>query len=227
MKLAIDTSTEIASIALVQESQVLAELTWHCGQNHTAELLPHLTLLLEKAKVSLQATQCIIVAKGPGSFNGLRVGMATAKGLALSLGVPIIGISTLEAAAYQHAETGLPICPIFNAGREEIATATYQMKGNEWLQITPEHITTLDALCLKISKKTVFCGEYISEVATELKQRLKQKAVIPPPAARLRRASFLAELGQKRLETGNFDNISTLQPIYLRKPPITKPKKRH
>lgn len=227
MKLAIDTSTETASIALIHESQVLAELTWHCGQNHTTELLPYLTLLLEKTKVSLQSTQCIIVAKGPGSFNGLRVGMATAKGLALSLGVPIIGISTLEADAYQHAETGLPICPIFNAGREEVATAVYQMKGSKWLQLTPEHITTLDALCSEISKKTVFCGEYIAEVATELKRRLKQKAVITSPAARLRRASFLAELGQKRLEAGDVDNISTLQPIYLRKPPITKPKKQH
>jgi tRNA threonylcarbamoyladenosine biosynthesis protein TsaB len=153
--------------------------------------------------------------------------MATAKGLALSLGIPIIGISTLEADAYRHADTGLPICPIYNAGRGEIATAMYQMKGGEWLQLTPEHITTLDALCSEISKKTVFCGEYITEVTAELKKRLRQKAVIPPPAARLRRAGFLAELGQKRLEAGKIDNISTVQPIYLRKPPITKPKKQH
>jgi tRNA threonylcarbamoyladenosine biosynthesis protein TsaB len=153
--------------------------------------------------------------------------MATAKGLALSLGVPIIGISTLEADAYQHAETGLPVYPIFNAGRGEIATAVYQMKASKWLQITPEHITTLDALCSEISEKTVFCGEYIREIATELKLRLKQKAVIPTPAARLRRAGFLAELGQKRFEAGDFDNVSTLQPIYLRKPPITKPKKQY
>jgi tRNA threonylcarbamoyladenosine biosynthesis protein TsaB len=227
MKLAIDTSTETASIALVKESKVLAELTWHCGQNHTAQLLPYLTLLLDKAKVSLQSTRCIIVAKGPGSFNGLRVGMATAKGLALSLGVPIIGISTLETDAYQHAETGLPICPIFNAGRGEIATALYQMKGNEWLQLISEHITTFDALCSDISKKTVFCGEYIPEIETQLKQQLKQKAIIPTPAARLRRANFLAELGQKHLEAGKVDNISTLQPLYLRRPPITKPKKQH
>ena len=82
MQLAIDTSTDTASLALVQGSEVLAELTWHCGQNHTIELLPHLTHLLNQAKLSLQSINFIIVAKGPGSFNGLRVGISTAKGLA-------------------------------------------------------------------------------------------------------------------------------------------------
>ena len=226
MKLAIDTSTDTASIALVQGSEVLAELTWHCGQNHTTQLLPNLIYLLDKTKVNLQSARCIIVAKGPGSFNGLRVGIGTAKGLAFSLGIPIIGISTLEIEAYPHAETGLPICPILNAGREEIATALYQKKGNEWLQLTPEHITTVDALCSQITTKTVFCGEFIPFIATQLRKQLKQRAIIPPPATRLRRASFLAELGQQRLETGNLDNPRSLQPLYLRRPPITKPKRR-
>jgi len=227
LKLAIDTSTDTASIALVQDSETLAELTWRCGHNHTTQLLPCLAHLLDRTKVSLQSTRCIIVAKGPGSFNGLRVGIGTAKGLAFSLGIPIIGISTLEAAAYQHAETGLPTCPILNAGREEIATALYQKKGNRWLQLTPEHITTVDALCAQITVKTVFCGEFLPSIATQLREQLKQKAVIPPPATRLRRASFLAELGQQRLEAGNYDNLSTLQPLYLRRPPITKPKRRY
>ena len=225
MNLAIDTSTDTASIALVQDSEVLAELTWRCGQNHTTQLLPHLTYLLDKTKVNLQSARCIIVAKGPGSFNGLRVGISTAKGLAFTLGIPIIGISTLEVEAYQHAETGLPVCPIFNAGRGEIATALYQKKGSKWLQLTPEHITTVDTLCPQITTKTVFCGELAPLVATQLRKQLRQKAVILPPAARLRRAGFLAELGQQRLEADNCDNPSTLQPLYLRRPPITKPKR--
>ena len=136
MQLAIDTSTDTASLALVQGSQVLAELTWHCGQNHTVELLPQLTHLLNQTKINLHSINCIIVARGPGSFNGLRVGISTAKGLAFSLGIPIVGISTLEVDAYQHAETGLPICPILNAGRGEIATAIYQRKHNKWHQLT-------------------------------------------------------------------------------------------
>jgi len=226
MQLAIDTSTDTASLALVQDSEVLAELTWRCGQNHTVELLSHLSHLLNRANLDLQSTSGIIVARGPGSFNGLRVGVSTAKGLAFSLGIPIVGIGTMEVEAYQHAETGLPICPIFNAGRGEIATAIYQKKHNKWCQLVTEHITTVDALCSQITTKTIFCGEFIPSIATQLSKKLRQKAIIPPSAARLRRASFLAELGLKRLKAGDYDNPATLQPIYLRRPPITKPKHR-
>jgi len=226
MQLAIDTSTDTASLALVQDGEVLAELTWRCGQNHTVQLLPHLAHLLDKTEVNLQSLSCITVARGPGSFNGLRVGISTAKGLAFSLGIPIVGISTLEVDAYQHAETGLPICPIFNAGRGEIATAIYQKKHHMWCQLISEHITTVDALCSQITTKTIFCGEFTPFIATELRKQLKQRAIIPPPATRLRRASFLAELGQQRLEAGDYDNPATLQPLYLRQPPITKPRHR-
>ncbi len=226
MQLAIDTSTNTASLALVENSQVLAELTWRCGQNHTVELLPQLTHLLNQTKTNLHSIQTIIVARGPGSFNGLRVGISTAKGLAFGLGVPLVGVSTLEVEAYQHAETGLPICTIFNAGRGEIATAMYQKKRNKWHQLIAEHITTIDTLCSLITTKTLFCGEFIPFITSQLKERLKQRAIIPPPAARLRRAGFLAELGQQRIEAGNYDNLATLQPLYLRRPSITKPKHR-
>lgn len=226
MQLAIDTSTDTASVALVQDSEVLAELTWRSGQNHTVELLPHLAHLLNQAKLSLQSINGIIVAKGPGSFNGLRVGVSTAKGLAFSLQVPIVGISTLEVEAYQHAGTGLPVCPVFNAGRGEIATAIYQRQDNEWRQLAAEHITTVETLCSQITTKTIFCGEFIPVIAPQLRKQLKGWAVIPTAASSLRRASFLAELGLKRLKAGNYDNPATLQPIYLRRPPITQPKHR-
>ncbi len=226
MQLAIDTSTDTASLALVKDSEVLAELTWHCGQNHTTQLLPHLAHLLKQTKLNLQSTSCVIVAKGPGSFDGLRVGISTAKGIAFSLGIPIVGISTIEVEAYQHAETGLPICPIFNAGRGEIGTAIYQRKNNEWCQLTAEHITTVEVLCSQITTKTIFCGEFMPSIATQLRKALRQKAIIVSSVARLRRASFLAELGLKRLKAGNYDNPTTLQPLYLRRPPITKAKHR-
>ena len=95
MQLAIDTSTDTAGIALARDREVLAELTWHCGQNHTTQLLPQIAHLLNQTGIDLKSISGIIVARGPGSFNGLRVGISTAKGLAFSLGVPIIGISTL------------------------------------------------------------------------------------------------------------------------------------
>jgi tRNA threonylcarbamoyl adenosine modification protein YeaZ len=224
MLLTIDTSTDNASIALVQGDESPTELNWRCEQNHTVELLPHLARLLDEAKVGISSISCVIVAKGPGSFNGLRAGISTAKGLAFGLGIPIIGISGLEVAAYQHAETGLPICPIFNAGRGEIATAIYQKKDNRWCQLVVEHITTVDALCSGIITKTIFCGEFVPQVANELKKQLREKAIVA--TAELPRARLLAELGKQRLEAGDCDHLTTLQPLYLRRPAITQPKHR-
>jgi len=224
MQIAIDTSTETASLALSQDGEILAEVTWRCGQNHSAQLLPCLSHLLDKGKLSLDSADCVIVARGPGSYNGLRVGISTAKGLAFSLGIPVIGIGTLEVEAYPHAETGLPVCPVFNAGRGEIATAMYRMKRNKWHQLVAEQVTTVDALCSGIMSKTIFCGEYVPVIAPQLKERLGRKAVILSPAASLRRASFLAELGLKRFQVGDCDDPATLQPLYLRAPAITKPR---
>ncbi len=220
MLLTIDTSTDSASLALVQDSKTLAEATWRCGQNHSVELLPRLSQLLNETETELKAIDCILVAKGPGSFNGLRVGLSTAKGLAFSLDIPIIGISSLELEACQHAESDLPIGPIFNARRGEIATALYQNKDNKWQQLTPEHITTIEALDSEIKGKTLFCGEYLPLIASQLKEKLKGKAVIAPD--RPRRASLLAELAKGRLEAGDYDSPATLQPLYLRRPAITR-----
>ena len=226
MLVAIDTSTDNASLALAKDGQILAEFTWYCGRNHSVELLPQLVYLLNRAKLDVKSISGIIVARGPGSFNGLRVGISSAKGLAFSLGIPIIGISTLEVAAYQHAETSLPICSILNAGRGEIATAMYQQKGNQWLALAAEYITTVDTLCSETTTKTIFCGEFVPVIAEQLRWQLKQRAVIPPLASALRRSGYLAELGRQRLEAGEFDDIATLQPLYLRRPHITKPKHR-
>ena len=226
MQLAIDTSTDTASLALLKEGHLLAEVTWRCRQNHTVQLLPHLSQLLDQAGLEIQSIVAVIVARGPGSFNGLRVGLGTAKGLALSLKIPLVGISTLEAEAYQHAETGRPICPIFKAGGGEIATAIYQRKGGQWCQLVAEHITTIESLCSKITTRTLFCGEFAETIAKELSNRLGARAIIPPLATRLRRAGYLAELGLRRLEAGDYDNPASLQPLYLRRPAITKPKRR-
>jgi tRNA threonylcarbamoyl adenosine modification protein YeaZ len=217
--LTIDTSTDSAGLALVQDGRTLAETSWRCNQNHSVELLPHLTRLLEEAEVELKLVGCILVAKGPGSFNGLRVGLSTAKGLAFSLGIPIIGISSLALEACQHAESDLPIGPIFNAGRGEIATALYQNKDS-WQQLAPEHITTVNALDSEIKAKTLFCGEYVPAIAGQLRKRLKDKAVIAPDKPR--RSSRLAELAKGRLEAQDYDNPATLQPLYLRRPAITR-----
>lgn len=226
MELALDTSSNTAaSIALSHKGEILTELTWQSAQNHTVELIPNLAQLLQQAKVELNSIEAIFVAKGPGSFNGLRIGISTAKGLAFSLNIPLLGISTLETEAYPFACTGLPLCPIHKAGSEEIATAFYQQKYNHWHCLEKEHLTTLDALCQRIQQKTLFCGEIPPEIVNEIQQNLGKRAIIPQTNI-LPRASFLAILGWQKLNKGEQDDPFTLQPLYLRPPHITKPKER-
>jgi tRNA threonylcarbamoyladenosine biosynthesis protein TsaB len=221
MELAIDTSTEIASIALSSKGAVIAELTWHAGQNHTAELVPNLNHILAQVKIELKDITGVIVAKGPGSFNGLRVGMSFAKGLALSLNIPIVGISTLEVEAFPYAAIGLLICPIQNAGRGELAAAIFQSKKEKWCRLVEEHITTVEMLIPEIKGRTIFCGTIPDDVVLQLRQGLGRKALIISNAATLRRAGYLAELGWNRLREGDYDHSPTLEPLYLRRPAIT------
>ena len=203
----------------------MAELTWHSEQSHSVDLVPNIVRLLNQTETSPKSLTAVFVTKGPGSFNGLRVGLSTAKGLALALNIPLAGISTLEVEAYPFAFTKLPLCPIHNAGRGEIATALYQ-QNDDWQCLIHEHITTVEALCQKVKRKTLFCGEIPLSVVEQLQQRLYKNVIIPDPAVRLRHASSLAELGWQRLNMGQYDNPASLQPLYLRQPPITQRKVR-
>jgi tRNA threonylcarbamoyladenosine biosynthesis protein TsaB len=226
MQIAIDTSTDIAGIALVREDELLAELTWRCGQNHTVELYPRLDFLLSKSGQEISTADCIFVARGPGSFNGLRVGVAAAKGLALSLGIPIIAISTLESMAFQQAASGLPVCSLQNAGREEIAAAIFQKKVRKgWTRLSVEHLTTPEALVEEIKGEIIICGEINAATREKLKKLFKSRAIFPPWSTQVRRPSCVAELARQRLLKGDYDNLAALQPIYLRRPPVTERKK--
>ena len=213
----------MASLAVSDCGHVIAEMTWPSGQNHTVELLPNLLHLLRQAKIELKQIEALIVATGPGSFNGLRAGIATAKGLAISLGIPVVGISTLEADAYPHAETGLPICPLQNAGRGEIATALFRVQDGMWQRIVAEHITTVPNLCATITTETVMCGWLPDDIAQTIIQHARAPVII---ASGIRRAGFLAKLGWQRIERGETESPITLQPLYLRPPSVTKSKKK-
>jgi tRNA threonylcarbamoyl adenosine modification protein YeaZ len=224
MLLAIDTSTGFAGIALTENGEVLSELAWQCRANHSVELLPRLATLLKLAQRTPGQLEAIVVARGPGSFNGLRVGVSTAKGLAFSLNLPLVGISTLAAAAWGQAAAGLPVCALLPAGREELAAAIYQKQGAAFLVLVSEHLTTVSGLVGTICEPTIFCGEYPSAVAPELQEKLGNNARFASAAASLRRAANLGELGAVELKAGRVSDAATLQPIYLRRPPITERK---
>ena len=223
MYLAIDTATSTLGLALLDEEEVAGQLYWRTNQNHTAELIPAIRYLLAKAEKSLHDLQGFIVALGPGGFTGLRVGMTTAKGFAVSTGAPLVGVGTLEASAYPYTGLGAPVCSILGAGRAGVAAATYLGENAILKKVVAEHITTIETLASTVGEPTIFCGGITPEIESELRERLGARALVPPMAAQGPRAIYLAELGRRRIETGDLDNPTTLQPLYLRRPSITKP----
>ncbi|MFC1962818.1 tRNA (adenosine(37)-N6)-threonylcarbamoyltransferase complex dimerization subunit type 1 TsaB [Chloroflexota bacterium] len=226
MQLAIDTSNDYAGLALAREGKVIAEITWKAGQNHTTGLLPALLDLLRLAQVGPDSLSSISVALGPGSYNGLRAGLSTAKGLAFALDIPLVGIGTLEIEAYPHYPSTLPICPVHNAGREEIAAALYQWQDGKGQELEAPHLTTIPALIRKTDKATIFCGELTDDIVSQIKASLGHLAVIYPPVVTPRRVGFLTLLAWQRLSEDRSDDPATLQPLYLRGPAITTPKAR-
>jgi len=223
MELSIDTSSKYAGIALSSSGDIFAEYTWKTDKNHSTELIPNIEILVKNHKLKMEACTAIFIATGPGSFNGLRVGISAAKGLTLALNIPIVGINTLEIEAFGFAWSAIPVCAIHNAGRGEIAAAIYR-KSNEWYCIKEPYITTVAALCEQIEETTVFCGEIPNSVADQLHNTLGNRSIIPGDIYRMRRSSFLAKLAWGKFNSGYTDNPITLQPLYLRQPPITQRK---
>jgi tRNA threonylcarbamoyladenosine biosynthesis protein TsaB len=221
--LAIDTSTAVASVALYDE-KILFESTWIAGQDHSRQLLPRVAEALNAIGRSVGEIRAVGVALGPGSFNGLRVGIATAKAICLANCLPIIGIETLVSTAYQFRLIGRPIRPLYPAGRDELATGLYQAQGELFLTLEePRHATIAQAVG-ESPPDVYFCGElkpaWIEAIRAD--PRFADGIwCLPRPAAAFRRAGYLAELAWQRWQAGLVDDVATLQPLYLRRPMIT------
>ena len=219
MILAIDTATRFASIALYDAHGLWAEHTWHSHNNHTVELAPNLQRLLEGQGVKPQQLDGIVVAIGPGSFTGLRVGVTMAKGLAMAANLPLVGVPTLDVVAYAHTDRGLPLWAVLQAGRKRVCAAFYAPDAPP--PATEDYLlTTLDALTPEGWDRVLYVGEISPQAAQDLKARWGERVVVASPAAGLRRAGYLAELGWQRLKAGDTDDPASLSPIYLRSPGI-------
>lgn len=234
MYLAIDTSTNWTGVALAevartdssgQERKLIAELGWHTERNHSVELLPNLTNLLKQIRKNVNEVKGLCVALGPGSFNGLRVGLSIAKGLAYGLRIPLVGVSTLEAEAYPFLHLNFPVCSVQGAGRGEVAAAIFKKQKGKWVRLLEEQIMAPEELCKHVNRRTIFCGEINEDVEKVLRYKLRALALFPPPFICTRRAGNVLCLGLERLLKGEEDDPAALQPLYLRRPPITLPQK--
>jgi tRNA threonylcarbamoyladenosine biosynthesis protein TsaB len=224
MLLAIDTSTRQASIALYDHARgLLAEQSWFSANRHTEELMPAIATLLKLAGASPHALSAVGVAIGPGSFTGLRVGLAAAKGLALAQGLQIVGVPTLDITAYPHQAQPIPVIAVALAGRGRVYWAPYAHGPAGWGPQEPYALSTIAEMANAVVRAMAFVGELTdTERATLTRFAGKPRVVFLSPALALRRAGILAELALKRLEKGEADDAATLSPIYLQQPDGSK-----
>jgi tRNA threonylcarbamoyladenosine biosynthesis protein TsaB len=223
----------------------VAESTWQAAGRHTAQLLPALDALCRATNLPPETWSAVAVATGPGSFNGIRSGIAAALGLAVSRDIPLAGVGTLDVLAYQAylsvPPTLLPrqaaICAVLPAGRGEVYYATYQParalgQSGSWAAASrvggpvarppDDVIAALRAEFGAGSAPLIVCGVVAADLLAALDTALGPRAVVANPAAGLRRATYLALLAEQYFQAGGQDQVLGVAPLYLRRVAVTR-----
>jgi tRNA threonylcarbamoyladenosine biosynthesis protein TsaB len=211
--LAIDTSTKMIGLALQDGRKVLAEKVWFSESYHTIELAPEVAIIMRSVGVTPQALTSIGVALGPGTFTGLRIGLALAKGMALAYQIPTVGIPTLDILARAQPMRKNPMWVLIQAGRGRIAGLWYKWGRNGWKARGKPTTMTWGELVPELEEPTYICGEFDEEGWEVL--GAAEHALLASPALCVRRPSYLAEIALERLATGKPAEVADLVPIYM------------
>ena len=193
---------------------VRAEFTWDTADHHTVELMPRCVEMLAQVNVSIEQLSGLAVSIGPGSFTGVRVGVAAAKGLALARGIPIVGVRSTDILAYAVQWCEPPLVVVVRAGRGRWIAARY-LKDEDLQQVGDFYLTTANIIGEQWEQKTTLCGELSESEQQAVKQRLGDRVRLLSPAFSLRRAGFLAEIAWQKIRAGEIDDAAVLHPIYL------------
>jgi tRNA threonylcarbamoyladenosine biosynthesis protein TsaB len=239
MLLALDTSSQLIGVALYNGADVLSEMNWYSPNHHTVQLAPTVAEILKRSGLEIADLKALAVALGPGSFTGLRVGIAFIKGLALARHLPLIGIPTLDIVAVAQPLKQDPAFPVrmaavLQAGRGRMAIGWYKAEGIEkgarrrstleplpkwhWKSNGELHLLNSDELVKRIQTESTSAGPILvcGELDSKTRSLLETSAMLASPARSLRRPSYLAELAWERWQAGQVDDPATLTPIYLR-----------
>ena len=224
--LAFETSTPFGSLALLDENRIYGEKMFHSERTHSERLLPFVDELLSQLSISLSDIDCFAVATGPGSFTGLRIGLATVKALALAHQKPVIGISTLEALSLNGLFYPGIVCPLLEGGREEFYAAAYLFSQEERIFCiepsvlsAPKLMEALkeSALKMNVEKPILLVGDIAHQRRSVFEQE-KNTFEWAPLSLSLPRASYVGQLALKLAQKGLFQDPKQLVPTYIRLP---------
>lgn len=212
--LAIDSSTAQAAVGLY-DGERLGEIVWAAGRTQTATLLSQVHQLLSLHGVTAPALGAIAVTTGPGTFNGLRVGLAVAKGLLLGLDIPLLGVATLAVAALPYAAMGRPVVPVVAAGRGRLVWAEYRDDRSGWSAVVPPRNGVAAELAEQIAAipRPIVTGELTEE--QEAAVAAVPGVTLVPRTLRGRRPAAVIALTWERYLAGEADDPVLLEPLYL------------
>lgn len=218
MILAIDTATRWTGLALHDGATVVAEHGWRSVNTQTVEMAPAIAQMLKRAEMATSDLKAIAVALGPGSYTGLRVGLGVAKGIALGVQIPLVGIPTLDIVAAAVGQMPGQLVAVAEAGRRRITANCYSWQNKRgWRAEQLPSNTTWEELLEQLEPPAAFTGEISPQARRHIRHEAKGFQILRP-AARVRRAAYLAELGWERLRKGEADDPAELVPLYLREP---------
>lgn len=215
--LGIDTSTSFGSVGLMDDGEVISDYLLNIMVTHSERLLGAIELVLREARCPIGDIDGWAISLGPGSFTGLRIGVSTVKGLAFATGKPVAGVSTLDVLASQIAPTSYLISPILDARKKEVYTAFYRYEEGSSLKRQSDYQAIRpEDLVIKIKEQTIFLGDGVKTYGDFLLNSLPSLAIFPPAPLHFPHGSMVAKLGFELLKKGEYLNLSTFAPFYIR-----------
>lgn len=217
--LGLDSSGLVASVAVVEEDNMLAEYTVNYKKTHSQTLLPMLDEIARLIELDLNTIDAIAVAAGPGSFTGLRIGSATAKGLGLALDKPLISVPTVDGLAYNLYGCRNMVCPLMDARRNQVYTGVYQFDENGMEAIVPQCAVGIDEIIAQIneiSAPVTFLGDGVAVFRNYIAEHCQVPYSFAPAHMSKQRAAAVAALGLVYAKEGKLESAAEHRPDYLR-----------
>ncbi len=213
--LAADTSAKTATVALFENGVMIAEYTQNIGLTHSEGFLPLVESMLKETKRELCEIDYFAITNGPGSFTGLRIGVATVKGLAHAVNKPLVEISTLDALSENVPHFSGYVCPMLDARRQEVYAAVYK-DGKKLMEDTPLPLTELFAFLKEHRGKVLFLGDGAVNYRDVIQKALPKKAVFAPAHLTLQRASSVGIAAMQQIENENTVSYADISIRYLK-----------
>lgn len=218
--LAVDTSSDVAAVAVMEQDKVLSEFTVQHKKTHSQKLMPMIQEVLQSLELTPRDIDLYAASSGPGSFTGLRIGVTTVKALAYAAKKPVIGVPTLDALAYNIPACDRLVCPIMNARNNQVYTAVYW-----WEKDTPVNITEymgipvneLVEILKGKNKPVIFLGDGVEIHRELLKKEFGELCSFAPAGLLLHRGVSVAQAAMIRASKGLLENCFEMVPYYLRK----------